>query len=106
VNRWKIPEWLEHKVIERDRRCVYCGVDFTVPVERRADRPSWEHIINDARIVTPENIARCCIGCNASKGTKRLTDWLETRYCRTKGINRESVAAVVRAALGMTTPVT
>jgi len=106
VNRWKIPEWLEREVIERDRQCVYCGIGFEVPAERRRDRPSWEHIFNDARIVTPENIVRCCIGCNASKGTKRLPDWLETQYCRNKGITRASVAAVVRAAPGMSNPIT
>jgi len=65
----------------------------------RRDSPSWEHIINDARIITQENIARSCVGCNASKGTKNLFEWLESKYCRTCGITRESVASVVRFAL-------
>jgi hypothetical protein len=26
MNRWKIPQWLELEVKERDRKCVYCGV--------------------------------------------------------------------------------
>ena len=42
----------------------------------RRDSPSWEHLINDACIITRENIARCCVGCNASKGTKNLVEWL------------------------------
>lgn len=99
MNRWKIPDWLEREVIERDRYCVYCGVEFAAKSESRRDRPSWEHIINDARIITRENIVLCCIGCNASKGTMNLVDWLESRYCRTRGITRESVASVVRSAL-------
>jgi len=99
MNRWKIPDWLEREILERDRRCVYCGVEFTPRSVGRRSMPSWEHIINDARIVTRENIARCCICCNASKGTKHLTEWLESRYCKTRGITRESVASVVQIAL-------
>ena len=74
MNRWNIPNWLEREVIARDRSCVYCGVEFTEQSASRRYRPSWEHIINDARIITRENIARCCIGCNASKGTKNLLE--------------------------------
>ena len=99
MNRWNIPDWLEREVIDRDRCCVYCGITFTVQSENRRDRPSWEHIINDARIVTRENIARCCIGCNASKGRKSLVEWLESKYCRTHEITRESVAPVVQSLL-------
>ena len=101
MNRWRIPEWLEHEVFERDRRCVYCGVEFSADHGARRDRPSWEHIINDANIITLDNIARCCIGCNASKGTKSLVDWLESAYCKRRGITRESVAPVVQSALGL-----
>ena len=99
MNRWKIPEWLEREIIERDLCCVYCGVEFTEHIASRRDRPSWEHLINDASIVTRENIARCCIGCNASKGTKHLADWLQSKYCATHFITRASVASVVRSAL-------
>jgi len=99
MNRWSIPDWLEGEVIARDRRCVYCGVAFAAQSVRRRDRPSREHIINDARRITRANIARCCIGCNASKGTKGLVAWLQSPYAMARGITPESVAAVVRAAL-------
>ena len=89
MNKWNIPDWLEREVVERDRRCVYCGVTFGMQSTTRRHRPSWEHIINDASIITPRNIARCCIACNASKGTKGLADWLQSQYCRTRGITRE-----------------
>jgi hypothetical protein len=99
MNRWRIPDWLEREVMERDLCCVYCGVEFTAHVANRRERPSWEHIINDASIITRENIARCCIGCNASKGAKHLADWLQSSYYTDRGITRESVALVVRSAL-------
>ena len=99
MNRWGIPDWLEREVIERDRACVYCGVVFTHTNENRRLKASWEHIINDARIVTRENIALCCIACNASKGAKRLMDWLDSKYCKIHGITADSVADVVRNAI-------
>ena len=99
MNKWNIPDWLEKEVVERDRCCVYCGVEFVSENPTRRFRASWEHIINDARIVNRKNIARCCISCNASKGAKDLNDWFESKYCRTRGITAESVAAVVKAVL-------
>ena len=41
----------------------------------------------------------CCIGCNASKGTRALATWLKSRYCLSRGITERSVAPVVQAAL-------
>ena len=99
MNRWNIPNWLEQEVIARDRRCVYCGVEFLPSNESKGSRPSWEHIVNDARIVTRDNIARCCLSCNASKGTKELTAWLQSKYCKRNGITEVTVAEVVRKAL-------
>ncbi len=45
---------------------------------KRANKKSWEHIINDIRITTLSNIALCCVGCNASKGNKDLATWLHS----------------------------
>ncbi len=100
MNRWNIPSWLEHEVLERDSSCVYCRTAFADQAPRRSRR-SWEHIINDASIVTRENIALCCIGCNASKGTKALAVWLESRYCASRGITADSIAGVAQAALAL-----
>jgi hypothetical protein len=101
LNRWNIPDWLEQEVLVRDIACIYCGVDFSFPVSTRGTKPSWEHIVNDARIVTRENIARCCISCNASKGAQELEAWLQSKYCKRKCINKASVAQVVRNALSI-----
>jgi hypothetical protein len=67
--------------------------------EVRKFKPSWEHIVNDARIVSPANIAICCISCNASKGTKHLAEWLDSNFCKERGITKESVAEIARRAL-------
>jgi len=55
--------------------------------------------VNDVRIVSRDNIARCCVSCNASKGAKKLSDWLESKYCKKRGITKDTVAEVVRRAL-------
>jgi len=99
MNRWNIPTWLEQEVLARDTRCIYCAVEFAgIAIERRC-RPSWEHIINDAKIITRENIALCCIGCNASKGARPLAVWLESKYCKSRGITAASIAEIARAVL-------
>ena len=102
MNRWNIPEWLEEEVKARDKFCVYCGVlmvDKMPSIGSRKSVATWEHIINDASIITRGNIARCCASCNSSKGTKELSHWLESSYCKKKGINPNTVAPVVKNAL-------
>jgi len=102
MNRWGIPGWLENEVRARDKTCVYCGVTMVERVPLGGSRKmaaTWEHIINDASMVSRENLARCCAACNASKGTKKLADWLRSTYCRKRGINEQTVAEVVREAL-------
>jgi hypothetical protein len=99
MNRWNIPPALEQEVLARDTKCIYCAVQFARDASPEGARPSWEHIVNDSRIVTRENIARCCRSCNSSKGTKSLLDWLASAYCRRKGITEGTVAQVVRDAL-------
>lgn len=99
MNQWNIPDWLEKEIIERDTVCVYCGIEFRSAKESKKQIATWEHIVNDARIVTRENISRCCFSCNSSKGAKELSVWLESNYCKTKGINKDSVALVIQQAL-------
>ena len=102
MNRWNIPEWLEKEVKTRDKFCVYCGVEMVDKRPTGGSRKSvatWEHIINDASIITRENIARCCVSCNSSKGTKDLREWLKSSYCKKKNINKDTVAEVVKKAI-------
>lgn len=99
MNRWSIPEWMERKVRERDRSCVYCGSVFEVREGFRGAEATWEHIVNDLTMVTLENIALCCWSCNASKGSRPLAQWLEMDYCKRRGISNATVSAVVRRHL-------
>ena len=102
MNGWGIPEWLETEVRQRDRKCIYCRMPmFESPAAdgSRKSIATWEHIINDARTITRENIARCCAPCNSSKGTKELSIWIKSGYCRRRGIGRDTVADVVKQAL-------
>ena len=99
ANNWNIPAWLEQEVRERDKKCVYCGVGFTPTKVSRKTTASWEHIINDAKIITRENIVLCCCGCNASKGQKQLSIWLQSKYCQKRDINQNTVAPIIQQAI-------
>ncbi len=102
MNRWGIPDWLENEVKERDRSCVYSGIRMVEEMPLGGPRKAvatWEHVINDASIVTRENIARCCVACNSSKRTKKLSDWMQSSYCKRLGINKDTVAEVARNSL-------
>ena len=99
TNNWNIPEWLEKEVRARDKVCVYCGVKFTSTKVFKKTAASWENIINDAKIITRENIALCCCGCNASKDAKKLSDWLQSKYCKERGINPDSVSVIIQKAI-------
>ena len=104
MNRWNIPSWLEAEVIARDTDCVYCRSPFSDRDGPKRSRPSWEHIINDMRIVTRENIVLCCIGCNASKGAREVQAWLASPYCQMRGIGPHTVAPVVQDAISRCYP--
>lgn len=99
ANRWGIPKEVEDIVKQRDAVCVYCGITLSKDDKSRKSKPSWEHIVNDIRLNGIDNIALCCMSCNASKGSKLLEDWLEGNYCKRMGITPNSVANVVKKAL-------
>ena len=102
MNKWGIPDWLEMEVRVRDVSCVYCGVKMLEKAIKGVPRKTvatWEHILNDASIVTRENIALCCASCNSSKGAKLLSDWIQSPFCKKKGIDAGTVADIVKEAL-------
>jgi hypothetical protein len=99
ANKWGIPADVEQHVLNRDKCCVYCGIEFKPNITERKFKQSWEHIVNDIRINGSDNIALCCVSCNASKGAKELEDWLNSKYCITKNITPQSVSQVVKDAL-------
>jgi 5-methylcytosine-specific restriction endonuclease McrA len=98
LNKWGIPNWLEEKVKKRDKFCVYCHVklkEYPRTKGTPGDKATWEHIDNNGPN-SEFNVVRCCSSCNASKGTKKLSDWLESSYCKKKKISKETIANVVR----------
>ena len=99
ANNWNIPADLEKEVRARDENCVYCRTNFTSIKVSKKTAASWEHIINDATIINRDNIALCCCSCNASKGQKKLSEWMDSKYCKEKGITQETVAPVIKLAL-------
>ena len=99
ANNWSIPAALEKEVRERDKVCVYCRTPFLSHKESVKASASWEHILNDASIVTKENICLCCRGCNSSKGQKQLSVWLQTKYCKERDITPQTVAPIIKQAI-------
>ncbi|MDT7848342.1 hypothetical protein Q9292_01865 [Methylophilus sp. VKM B-3414] len=99
ANQWHIPDWLEAAIRNRDKACVYCAKEFTPTSVSTRSAASWEHIINDETIISLENIALCCRGCNASKGQKKLSEWMKSDYCKTHGITEKTVSQVIKDAL-------
>ena len=85
MNSYNIPASIEEKIRSRDKKCVYCGKDFE----------GDETIEN----ISVENLAICCRVCNASKGQKNISEWLESDYCKSKSITIDSVADVIKNAL-------
>lgn len=101
ANNYGIPERLENKVRIRDKNCVYCRIGMQPYPHAKgtpADKATFEHIDNDGP-PTEENIALCCAACNASKGTKLLSDWLLSPYCLQKNINDSTVAEIIKKSL-------
>jgi hypothetical protein len=70
MNNWGIPDWLENTSCERDKCCVFAALSLLINTNQEKLKPG-EHIINDARIINKENIARCG-GLQFDKGTKNF----------------------------------
>ena len=99
ANKWNIPNKLEMEIRARDKVCVYCKTEFTSPKVLKKSSVSWEHIVNDATIITRENIVLCCCACNASKGQKKLSVWLQSKYCKDRNISPKTVATIIKKAI-------
>lgn len=97
MNNWNIPSWLESEIRKRDVCCIYCGVKFDKKIKKNS--ATWEHIVNDAEIITKENIALCCCSCNASKGARVLSEWLTSNYCNNKNITVKNIALIAKKAI-------
>ena len=94
-------ERLEREVRLRDTECVYCRVPMSRPAATgpRASAATWGAHHQRRRGHYRENIALCCSSCNSSKGTRQLSAWLDSSYCKRRGMTKDTVADVVKHAL-------
>ncbi|UTC67828.1 MULTISPECIES: HNH endonuclease [unclassified Treponema] len=92
MNNYNIPADLEEKIRNRDNKCVYCSKSFDTD-------ETIEHIDNDVKNISENNIAICCRACNSSKGNRLLHEWLNTNYCKKRNINIETVSDVIKNIL-------
>ena len=96
-NTYDISNQDEREIRARDKTCVYCRVLMKqYPHAMRASGATIEHFDNDGPFDKKYNAAICRRRCNSSKGTKTLSAWFNTPYCREKGINKKTVSKPVR----------
>jgi len=105
ANDWNIPPWLEKKVKDRDKYCVYCNIllkEYPHTKGNPRDKATFEHIDNNEKNISEENIAMCCSSCNSSKGPQKLQDWLksESPTFKKKKITEETIAPIIKKYLG------
>jgi len=99
-NDFYVPKKVRDKIRERDKFCIYCGIelkDHPGIKGTKTDKATIEHMDGYSEKHPEEwNMAMCCGSCNSSRGPKSLTKWFETPYCKERNINRETVAKVVK----------
>lgn len=83
-NKWNIPLDLENKIRLRDIVCFYCKKEFK---NNHKDMATWEHIDNNAKHITEDNIVLCSGSCNSSKGIKSIKEWVKSPYCKERDIS-------------------
>lgn len=106
TNKYGIPDWLERKVRNRDKYCVYCHKKLVYPFisKKQGDCATIEHLNENEPFywedgLQIEDIVICCGQCNSSRGPKKLSNWFKTKYCITKNINENTVANPVKKYL-------
>lgn len=90
---------------ERDKDCVYCHRPFikgdnnaSATVEHLNHRKDWDSVgsyVAEGKDVS-KIVAICCHACNSSRSDKSLLEWFKTPYSKSKNINYDKVATVVR----------
>ena len=105
-NRFGIPKNELRKIRERDKKCVYCHKLMVYPFDSKnqKDSATIEHLNFDGPFywkegLQIEDVVICCGECNSSRGAKRLSEWFKTKYCKSKNINKNTVAEPVKKYL-------
>jgi 5-methylcytosine-specific restriction endonuclease McrA len=98
-NDWGISEEDEAKLRRKYKRCVYCPVKMKPHPHSPGtpnDKATFEHIDNNEKNLKPWNICMCCGRCNKSKGSKKLSAWLQSGYFEKYKINKGKVAQIIK----------
>ncbi len=102
-NRFGIPEEVEKRIRNRDKKCVYCHKLIIYPCvgENKRDWATIEHLRemppfywNDG--LKEEDLAICCASCNSSRGKMKILDWFKTPYCVDRRINEKTIEKPVK----------
>ena len=107
ANKYGIPQDVECRLRQTFKDCAYCRQ----PMKEHArvqgcpgDKATIEHLNRHGPFywsedLREEDLVLACGRCNSSRGTKRLVDWLKSRYCVQKGITASAVADEVKRYL-------
>ena len=97
-NRYGLPEVDLIRIRQRDQLCVYChkAMASSGSDDPRTNWATIEHLNHEPPWDDSTTVAICCGSCNSSRGNRLLRDWFKGDYCRTRGIDRMSVAKPVR----------
>jgi hypothetical protein len=98
ANRYGLSAADLNRIRQRDQLCVYCH-KVMIPSGSDGSRTNWatiEHLNHEPPWDNSKTVAICCGSCNSSRGNRLLRDWFKGEYCRTRGIDRMSVAQPVR----------
>ncbi len=107
ANRFGIPHDVENRLRLRFTACAYCGQAMRQHAQTRgcpSDKVTIEHLNRSGPFywsqgLREEDLVLCCGACNSSRGASLLADWLESSYCRERGISAATVAEEVRRYL-------
>jgi hypothetical protein len=101
-----IPDRVLSELIARDKSCVYCQktMIYTYQARNCKDFATIEHLKFGGPVYWSEGLREdgiviCCMSCNSSRGSKKLTDWFKSRYCIDRNINTDTVAESVKIYL-------
>jgi hypothetical protein len=93
-----IPDEDLQRIRKRDQDCVYCRKHMPPRTgSSRLGMPTIEHMstVEDGVRDPMGTVAICCHSCNASRKPPHER-WFQTRYCRERNINFDTVAEPVQ----------
>jgi hypothetical protein len=107
ANQWQIPHEVELHLRGKFKLCAYCGRKVRAYRGVKGcpkNKATIEHLNRHGPFywsdgLKEKHLVIVCAQCNSSRGTKRLADWFESSYCRTRQIGMSTVRGRVREHL-------